>query len=300
MRQNQLRALVAVADNGGIRGAARALFLSQAAVTKALRELESDLGVSLLERTSRGTMLTDYGTTLCARARLIMREMERARQEIHQMRGDTGGSLAVSVSPLESLTVLPAAHEAFRRRMPEVRLTYFEGVLSMALQKLRDGTIDVVVATATPERLNPEFAAFALSSSRLAVVARPGHPRRDARSLAELADEEWILNNVWEGYGQVLLEAFMTEGVSPPARIIGCHSFVTELGMVAATDVITVLPEPLLDIDWVRKSVAPIVRQVELPPVQKSIIVRRDVPPTPAAKLFIDCLQAAYGRRAGP
>ncbi len=296
MKPNQLRALVAVADNGGIRGAARALFLSQAAVTKALRELEEDFGVPLLERTSRGTTLTEYGNALCARARVIMRETERAREDISQMRGLGGGNLTISVSPIESLTILPAAFEAFREKFPHVRLTCFEGVLSEALQKLRNGTLDFAVGTATPERLSEEFVSQPLYASRLQVVARPGHRRERATRLADLADEEWILNNTREGYSHVLLDAFVREGLAPPTRIIHCHSFITEIGMVANTDVITVLPETMLDIDWVRNSVTPIVPDLVFPLVQKSIITRRDVPVTAAAEYMIYCLRNEYAR----
>ncbi len=297
VKPNQLRALVAVADTGGIRGAARVLGLSQAAMTKALRELEGQVGVPLLERTSRGTRLTEYGNALCARARVIMRELERAREDIDQMRGKAGGTLTISVSPIESLTILPAAFEAFRQKFPQVRLTCFEGVLSEALQKLRNGTLDFAVSAAIPERLADEFVWHPLYSSRLQVVARPGHRCADASCLADLAEEEWILNNTREGYSHVLLDAFLREGLPPPTRIIQCHSFLTEIGMVANTDVITILPENMLDIEWVRASVVPIVPGVTFPTVQKSIITRRGVPMSPAAKHLIECLSTEYARR---
>lgn len=298
MKPNQLRALLSVAEQGGIRGAARAMGLSQAAVTRALRELEAYVQVPLLERASRGTVLTDAGQVLCERARVIVREIERTRGEMAQLRDSAGGVLSISIAPMEALTILPDAYTRFRRSMPDVRLSFFEGVLSVALQKLREATLDFVTATATPERLGSEFLAEPLLTSRLTVVGRIGHPCRDACTLGELSSQEWILNNVWEGYAQVMLDAFIASGAPTPGRIIACHSFATEIGMVSGSDVITVLPAQMLDVPWIAERVEPLVSDVELPTVTKSVIMRRDVPLTNSARHFIRCLRDEYALRA--
>lgn len=82
MKQHQLVALVAVADHGGIHAAARALHLTQPAVTRALRDLETEVGTPLLQRQSRGVVLTAEGQVLLARARLIVRELQRAEEDM--------------------------------------------------------------------------------------------------------------------------------------------------------------------------------------------------------------------------
>ncbi|WP_458735195.1 LysR family transcriptional regulator [Zobellella taiwanensis] len=93
MKDHQLRALVKVAEEGSIRGAARALNLSQSALTKALRELEGDLGTQLLIRSYRGVEFTPAGKTLLSRARLALSTLDRARNEIRWLRGAPGSRL---------------------------------------------------------------------------------------------------------------------------------------------------------------------------------------------------------------
>lgn len=87
MKDHQLRALIQVAESGSIRAAARTMNLSQSALTKALRELEEDVGAELLQRSYRGIHFTAEGEALLARARLVQSTLERARAEIREMRG---------------------------------------------------------------------------------------------------------------------------------------------------------------------------------------------------------------------
>ena len=82
MKTHQLKALVALAENGSIRGAARDMGLSQSALTKTLRELETQTGAALLVRASRGTRFTPAGKVLVDHARLILTTMRRAEEEV--------------------------------------------------------------------------------------------------------------------------------------------------------------------------------------------------------------------------
>lgn len=126
IKLHQLRALVAVADHGSVIGASRALFVSQPAVTKAIRELETDLGITLLGRSVNGVTLTPSGESLLQRARLIVGELERAEQQMATERGALEGKVTVGVSPLAALTLLPHAYARFRQHMPEVNVEFLE------------------------------------------------------------------------------------------------------------------------------------------------------------------------------
>ena len=72
MKLHHLRTLVAIAEAGGVRGAARALNASPAAITKSLRQLEESVQMSLVTRNSSGVILTDSGQTLLVHARLMI------------------------------------------------------------------------------------------------------------------------------------------------------------------------------------------------------------------------------------
>lgn len=79
VKLHQLQALVASADAGGIRAAARALGISQAAVTRALRELETEQHLPLFVRTPSGLTFTEYGKALLIHARLVLKQLSTRR-----------------------------------------------------------------------------------------------------------------------------------------------------------------------------------------------------------------------------
>ncbi|MDX1375438.1 MAG: LysR family transcriptional regulator, partial [Burkholderiales bacterium] len=94
MRLTQIQQFLAVVDAGSIRGAARELGLSQPALTKSLRQLEDELGATLVTRSVRGAQATEFGRAFLARARAVSADLRRAREEIAQLRGAREGSLA--------------------------------------------------------------------------------------------------------------------------------------------------------------------------------------------------------------
>ena len=113
MKDHQLKALVQVADSGSIRAAARAMNLSQSALTKALRELEEDIGAELLQRSYKGIGFTPEGNALLIRARLVLATIDKARAEIRQMRGGAGAHVKAAITPL------PSCRRWTARGMPE-------------------------------------------------------------------------------------------------------------------------------------------------------------------------------------
>jgi DNA-binding transcriptional LysR family regulator len=123
MKYHQLRAFLTVAEQGSIRAAARSLHLSQAALTKALKELEQDLGVPLVLRTARGVQLTAFGQQLRIRGQMVTSEMRRAEDDIAYMKGELTGSVAAAITPSAALSILPKAFQIFREKMPNARVS---------------------------------------------------------------------------------------------------------------------------------------------------------------------------------
>ncbi|SAL27314.1 LysR family transcriptional regulator [Caballeronia choica] len=293
MKYHQLRAFLTVAEQGSIRAAARSLHLSQAALTKALKELEQDLGVPLVLRTARGVQLTAFGQQLRIRAQLIVSEMRRAEDDIAQMKGAAAGSVSVAVTPTAALSILPEAYRAFRREMPNARVSFIEGFPGVALPRLRDGSLDFVVAVIVPEHLGPEFDHIELYESRSVIVGRADHPLKDCESLAALADAEWLLNPSPESSTRALLDIFGDLGVVAPQRVIECPSFVIAHGLLRGTDALAAMPAPLLEHPWVGDGLAVLPISDRLPAISVGVVTRRDSPLTPSASLLLDCLQHA-------
>ncbi|MGY6129309.1 LysR substrate-binding domain-containing protein (plasmid) [Paraburkholderia strydomiana] len=78
--------------------------------------------------------------------------------------------------------------------MPNVQLEMFEGLMSIANPRLRDGSVELFVGRQAPDIANTEFNFRPLFSCGLAVVARQGHPLAQSRSLADLMDADWLVS----------------------------------------------------------------------------------------------------------
>src|SRR5690606_11756202 len=131
-------------------GAARQLNLSQAALTKSLKELESEIGAELLIRSYRGVQLTEAGKILQERAGVAYRQLDIARSEICALAGQGYTRLSVGVTPMVVLSVLSDVWTHFRRLKPQVALNLREGLPSLVAPALLDGGMDFAVVMAEP------------------------------------------------------------------------------------------------------------------------------------------------------
>lgn len=226
LRLHQLRALVGVVDHGGIRAAARYLNISQAALTKSLRDLEDDSEVPLLVRSPRGVTLTPAGEKLLTRANLIVRQLDLAADELVQAAECQRGHINVACTPIVSIKYLALALPMFRSRYPNVQVNLFEGLITSALPRLRDGSVDLAFVADTGDLLPGEFMAQQIRTYRQVIVVRKGHPVLRNPSAKALSELEWIVTARAEANssGQ-LASMFRRCGVAPPTRIVVCDSF---------------------------------------------------------------------------
>ncbi|BDU76013.1 LysR substrate-binding domain-containing protein [Mesoterricola sediminis] len=296
MKLHQLEAFRAAVETGSIRAAARRMSLSQSALTKALKELEQDLDTALIHRSVRGIQLTVDGRRLLARADLMLRQAALARAEIQQAKGADEGSVAVGVTPLVALTVLPHAVAAFRRTFKHVKLHVVEGLEGIALPGVRQGHLDFGVLVIAGEAVGEDLAFEHWFRASNAVVLREGHPCAGARRLKDLQDQEWLATSFGtHGLGTRLLGYFSEAGLPAPARILKCESVLSALSLVRNTDVITFMPMGLLDCPETQ-GIRAVALQDPPPPSDIGLITRVDVPLTPVARAFADLMKHQVAR----
>lgn len=148
MQMQHIQAIVAIAEAGSIRAAARHLGKTQPALTKTIRQLEDELQVPVFRRTSRGVVLTEIGSAVLLRAKSISAELRRLNDEVAQMRGGQAGSVSIHVSPVGAVLILPRAMHHFRRVLPGVDVQIANGLYPSALPPLREGQIDMLFGPA--------------------------------------------------------------------------------------------------------------------------------------------------------
>jgi DNA-binding transcriptional LysR family regulator len=225
LRLHQLRALVGVVEYGGIRAAARSLNISQAALTKSLRDLEDDSEVALLARSSRGVTLTPAGEKLLTRANLIVRQLDLAVDELAQTAKAQRGHINVACTPLVSIKYLSTVLPMFRSRYPNVQVNLFEGLIARVLPRLRDGSVDLAYVANTGDLNTGEFTAHEIRKYQQVVVVRQGHPILQNPTAKGLAELEWIVTDraAANSNGQLanMLHKF---GIETPLRTVVCDS----------------------------------------------------------------------------
>jgi len=299
MRLSQIRDFLATVEAGSIRAAARRLAVSQPALTKSLQRLESELGAVLLTRDVRGARPTDLGRTFLARARAVSADLRRAREELAQLRGSGAGSLCIGAAPGPALSLLPTVLARTRARWPEAVLRVVDVSPSEVLSALRDGSLDFAVSAnvGALADANTECTVEPLYLNDSAIVARVGHPLRNARRLAALAGTEWVRSG-YPGDVSMLPDLFEKAGLPRPGYRIDCPSFLMVPALVARTDLLAVVPWQIA----VRETRAGHLERIplKLPPRQISLYRRTDVPLTPVASHCAEILreEARRQRRA--
>ena len=300
MKLHHLNAFLAAVDTGSIRAAARRLCLSQSALTKALHELEDELETPLILRSVHGIALTPEGTRLLGRARVIAQQLELAQTELRQMKGADEGTVTMGLSPLVAITVLPRAIEAFRRRYRNVVLRVTGGMAGDILPGVREGRLDFGVMIGVGGQLGEDLSFQPWFSARNVLFVRRGHPLAQARTLRELAGQDWVVTSSGpSGLGSRLMTCFAEADLPRPERVLLCESTEAALAVLRGSDMIGFGPEKLLacaefqGIEALRPEPPP-------PDSDFGLITRTDAHLTPVAGAFADILHDLCGRKFGP
>ncbi len=298
MKLNQLRDLLAVAERGSIRAAARELGLAQPALTRSINLLERELGVDLFERLPRGMRLTTMGEHFVRRATAVRGELARAREELAQLRGDTRGSVSVCLSSVPHIAFLPYAMGPFRARFPHVHMDVLEGVYPMAERSLRDGTLDFYVGPLRGPPDAEDLVVEKLFDNTRVVFGRKNHPLAKAGSLRDLVDAEWVSTSITRRADEELTPLFEQHGLPAPRIAMQAHSALTSIVAVAFSDLLAVLPVQWSQFSVTRDALQKIEVSEELNAPPMCIVRRAGLPLTPAAEYLCDLFRRAAGHLA--
>lgn len=144
-----LRYFVAAADAGSLNAASAAISIAQPALTRQIRELERDLGVVLLHRTSRGVHLTAPGATLYTSAQRILAEANRVRMQLESPGNPAESPVVLGASPTLARILIPGVFETCQRILAGMRLSVREAFTPALLDRLVKGIIDIAIITKT-------------------------------------------------------------------------------------------------------------------------------------------------------
>ncbi|MGI9092233.1 MAG: LysR family transcriptional regulator [Mycobacteriales bacterium] len=216
MELRQLVYFEAVARLGGFTRAAEQLHIAQPAISAQVRRLERELGVALLERTTRRVGLTHAGRLLLVRARVVLAELDGVRSDLDELGAVLRGALRLGVTQILGSVDLAGLLAAFHRRYPDVALAVRSGLVAELLGELAAGTVDAVIAPIHDD-LPDRYLARPLTAERLTLVTAPAHLLAGPRtiSLATVRDEPFVCLPAGSGLHAILTAAAAEQGFTP-------------------------------------------------------------------------------------
>jgi LysR family transcriptional activator of glutamate synthase operon len=217
MELRQLRYLIAVAEEQHFTRAAAREHVAQPALSQQIQRLEAELGVTLVQRTTRRVAMTEAGELLVARARRALAELEAAHAELQSLAGVQAGRLSVgalhTMGPVDLSLLLADFHSSY----PGVELTVREQSSEELAEMLRDDEIDLAFLSVTERIQSHGLTLHPLVSEELVAVLPGDHPLagRPRVRLGELAQDSFISFRVGARLRELLVTAAAAAGFEP-------------------------------------------------------------------------------------
>lgn len=240
MTLNELKFIVALAKARNFRKAAEDCFVSQPALSLAVKKLEDELGVLLFERNRNDVTMTAVGELVVEQATRVMEEAKRVKEIAKQGNNQLAGPLKLGVIYSVGPYLLPEIIPILRKNAPEMPLIVEENLTSNLETQLRNGVIDVAII-ALPFELSGVIT-MPLYEEEFVIVVPSTHEwaNREEVDASELADEKVLLLNSGHCFSNQVVQA--CPSLTRHGEILQGNSLDTVRNMVASNLGITVLP----------------------------------------------------------
>jgi DNA-binding transcriptional LysR family regulator len=231
MTPRRLRQFLALIEHAHFGQAAKALGVSQPALSKSIQLLEQELGVTLFDRRTEGVTLTAFGQVLQAKSQRLLMAEEDLRRDIALLAVGDIGTLKVALGPYPSVISGYRAIARLHARHPNLKVTAHVAGWREVAQQVANGAVDLGIAEISALQGEKEFNCELLGEHQGRLFCRPGHPLLAQRSLkrAQALDYPWVASRI-------------------PSRLAGLIPPAT-LGCAGAYDTVTGDFVPAIEID---------------------------------------------------
>jgi DNA-binding transcriptional LysR family regulator len=297
-----LHVLFAVVQCGSMAKAAKQLTMSQPAVSKAIADLEDVLRVRLLDRSSRGIEPTLYAQALLKRGSVAFDELRQGIRDMAFLADPTAGEIRISAPETVISGLLSAGIDRLSRSHPQIGVhVVSESSMSLEFRELRARNVDLMLA-----RLPGAFAADDVDieilfddPSRVAVGARSRWSGRRKVTLAELANEPWIISPT-PATGAMINEAFKAQGLKTPRERVSTTSVLLRNHLLATGRFLSVLPASVLQHNAKQWSLKALPIDLGVKPRAVAIVTLKNRTLSPVVQLLIEQLRAAAKTLVAP
>jgi len=217
MEMRQLRYLVALADERHFTRAAAHLHIAQPALSQQIRRLEDEVGVALVDRTTRHVSLTAAGSLLVARARRALSEVDAATAELSELAGVRTGRVVIGAMRSTGPFDLSALLAAFHARHPGIELVVREEPSELMLQRLHGDELDVAFLSVNRLDAGPDISLHPLLDEPLVALLAPSHRLAGRRRLDmyELREERFVVFGEGGSLRRIVVQGAREAGFEP-------------------------------------------------------------------------------------
>lgn len=301
LKLSQLRILVSLADLGQVTRVASAFHVTQPAISKQISEIESALGVQVVNRTGNSVELTVIGQVIVACGREVLRHIDLARRDVSALASGTGGHVrlgAVATIP-EPLTA--NAVQLFLRRAPAASLSFVEGTLDRLIKLLEDGDLDIALGRNRVTSTQASLVQETLYREPFVFVAGTSHPLGAPEREPDWLDLDacrWITPLHGSPAYATLIEALNEHGVAPAAGSVESSSLALNLTLLQSGEFVSILPLSVARQHTLRGTMR-VLPLAPLEPLGEVVAYWRADVTAPAAQLFAECLKEVSGELLG-
>ena len=285
--------LLAIAKHGSFSAAAEANHVSQPALSQSIALLEHGLDVRVLDRDRHGARLTEFGKTLIFHAQALESLLERAKEDTRLRALGMEGSLAIGITPVTAVGLVPLALEMLLRDTPNVSVSVTEDIDDRILSMLRSRELDLIISRLGVSPDYSDIESEPLIYANWSLIMRSEHPLASlsAVSLKDLSELKWVLPAGGSAFRQQMENVFMAAGVNWPSRAISTNSILAIKAIVMNTDCVTIMSPRLVDVECElgRLRAVEMSDVAPLPPV--GLIWRSNEEHTPIAMRFAQAIR---------
>lgn len=292
MDVKQLYYFKTIVEHQSISKAAERLHLAQPALSRQLKQLEEELKVSLIERTTRHFVVTEAGKQLVYRAEQILNLMETTLNEMQEIQSGKSGVIRIGTIGSEMEILLPDLIASFYQSYPQVAFQCNEGSSLEVIERLDHGLIDLGIVRSPVEAANYHQVYF---SRHPMVAAKMVNPKWDMTkkelSWIDLKDEKLIVLN---RYAAVIKKACQEAGFEP--ELIASVEDTRSLLLLAGTGIGTAIVQE----DWLQMVLTPFVSKViqaEVLETQTMVLWPKNRPIPAIALKFIESITTHQMRK---
>ena len=248
MEIRQLEYFLMVSKVNSFTRAAERLYVSQPAVTNAVRALEDELGIKLFDRNQKQALLTSEGHIFYAHVEKLMHGISNTLQEINAIKNLSGGVLRLGLTPFGGIHSCVLLIKKYMESYPNIKIAVHEDSTENLQKLLVEDQIDTAIVFSGKEISALSY--ISLDQQELILCCERQHRfrRRNVVKIEDLKDESLIFLNDASIYKQKLEAAFNDVGVSMNVNLEANH-VQTIKNFVATGCGVAILPEGLCEFD---------------------------------------------------